>query len=516
MKIYEGNILTCDAQDHVYHFLVEEGGRIVYVGDELPEKYEEKERILLGNRALIPAFGDSHIHFASYATFRAGLNVAHAKSNWEILEMIREFVPKCKDKLIIAFGASNHSVAEKRLLTRRELDSVCPDRPLFMAKYDGHTCIVNTKLLEKMRKKAQNLRGFHEDTGEMNQEAFFAFSDYVSGSVSPMKLLKNMQSTADSMAEQGIGMIHSVSGVGYPGDFDVDIENWFAKGLNNGQKMRVYFQTMHVEKAKRRKMKRIGGCFETALDGSFGAKDAAMLEPYEGTENKGILYNSDEKVMEFCKRANRENMQIELHAIGDAAFEQATRALKAALDDTPRADHRHTIIHACLPTEEGLDICEKYGISLSMQSALIDWPNEPNEYLEEILGERAAKMNPFRTYADRGIVLSFSSDGPCTDPDPILWLHKACNNGQESLDVSEALKMCTYNVAWTSFDEKERGSLEEGKMADMVILSANPYQMERENLKNLRVEKLLLSGKPYQKISQNPFFQVVKGFLKKK
>lgn len=287
MKIYEGNILTCDAQEHVYRFLVEEEGRIVYVGNELSEKYKDKERILLGNRALIPAFGDSHIHFASYATFRAGLNVANAKSNREILEMLQEFVPKCKDKLIIAFGASNHSVAEKRLLTRRELDSVCPERPLFMVKYDGHTCIVNTKLLEKMRKKAQNLRGFHEDTGEMNQEAFFAFSDYVSGSVSPVKLLKNMQYTADYMAEQGIGMIHSVSGVGYPRDFDVDIENWFAKGLNNGQQMRVYFQTMDAEKAKRRNMKRIGGCFETALDGSFGVKDAAMLEPYEGTDNKG-------------------------------------------------------------------------------------------------------------------------------------------------------------------------------------------------------------------------------------
>lgn len=111
--------------------------------------------------------------------------------------------------------------------------------------------------------------------------------------------------------------------------------------------------------------------------------------------------------------------------------------------------------------------------------------------------------------------MSFSSDGPCTDPDPIMWIHKACNNGNESLEIAEALKMCTYNVAWMSFDEKERGSLEKGKVADMVILSDNPYKMERENLKNLKVEKLLLSGKPYQKISQNPISQVVKGFLKK-
>ena len=247
MKVYEGNILTCDAQDHVYKYLVEEGGRIAYVGDELPAKYASGTRVKLGNRALIPSFGDSHIHFASFATFHAGLNVSDARSNAEILDMIREFVPRCDDKLVIAFGASNHSVAEKKFLTRQELDSACPDKPLFMTKYDGHTCVVNTKLLEILKDKVKDLRGYHEDTGEMNQEAFFKFSDYVSSSIPPVKLLRNMQISADYLAEKGFGMIHSVSGVGYTMDLDVDMENWFAKGLNNGLQMRVYFQTMDVK-----------------------------------------------------------------------------------------------------------------------------------------------------------------------------------------------------------------------------------------------------------------------------
>lgn len=498
MKVYKGSILSCNAQNSVYRFLVEDRGRILYVGNELPAAYSKAPQIELGEKALIPAFGDSHIHFASYATFRAGINVASARSNAEVLEMLRSFVPTCRDKLVIAYGASNHSVAEKTLLTRKELDSVCPDKPLFMAKYDGHTCIVNTKLLNQMREKAQHLRGYHEDTGEMNQEAFFAFSDHVSGSVSPIRLIQNMNAAIDHMAERGIGMIHSVSGVGYPLDFDVDMENWFAKLLPNGVQMRVYFQTLNVAKAKRRKMTRIGGCFETALDGSFGALDAAMLSPYEGTDNKGILYYSDETVISFCKKANREGMQIELHAIGDAAFDQAARALKAALDDFPREDHRHTIIHACLPTSDGLKICADYGISFAMQSALIDWASEPNEYLERIIGDRAAKMNPFRTYADLGIVMSLSSDGPCTDPDPILWMHKACNYGEQALTIQEALKMCTYNVAWTSFDEKERGSLEPGKVADMVILSGNPYELPTAQLNTLKVERLILAGKEYK------------------
>lgn len=88
MKIYEGSILTCDSQDRVCRYLVEDGGRIVYVGDELPAKFASVSRVKLGGRALIPAFGDSHIHFASFATFHAGLNVSDAKSNAEILDMI--------------------------------------------------------------------------------------------------------------------------------------------------------------------------------------------------------------------------------------------------------------------------------------------------------------------------------------------------------------------------------------------------------------------------------------------
>lgn len=515
MKIYEGSILTCDGQDRVCKYLVEDGGRIVYVGDELPAKFASFHRVQLGNQALIPAFGDSHIHFASFAAFHNGLNVANARSNTEILEMIRQFVPKCGDKILIAFGASNHSVVERRFVTRQQLDEVCPDKPLFMVKYDGHTCVVNTKLLKLLEKKVKGLRGCHMDTGEMNQEAFFAFSDYVSSSVPPVKLIQNMQKAADYLASKGISMIHSVSGVGYTMDLDVDMENWFAKGLNNGLQLRVYFQTMDVKKAKRRGLMRIGGCFECALDGCFGSADAALRAPYEGTGDTGILYYTDEQVTAFCKDANRAGMQIQLHAIGDAAFDQATRCMKAALEDFPRNDHRHTIIHACLPTAEGIDICAEYGIVLAVQSAFIDWPNEPNEYLESILGDRVATLNPFKTYADHGVPMTLGSDGPCTDPNPILWLHKACNNGAESLTIRQALRMATYNTAWASFDEAERGSLEAGKIADMVILSGNPYETDVRKLDTLKAEQLILRGEPYRKVEQNPVGQVLRGIVRK-
>ena len=231
-------------------------------------------------------------------------------------------------------------------------------------------------------------------------------------------------------------------------------------------------------------------------------KDAALLRPYaDEPQNRGILYHSDEEVVNFAKRANRAGLQIEMHAIGDAAFDQAVLALEAALKDRPRADHRHGIIHACLPSEEGLKKCAELGIQIPLQPAFLAWDLEPLYFLRSILGEQAEKLSPLRKMADMGIMLSGGSDAPCTPPDPIAGIHAACNHyvpGQ-SLTIAEALKLFTYNAAWTTFDEGERGSLEVGKAADMVILNRNPLALKPSELLELKVEKLFLKGEPYKK-----------------
>ena len=502
MKCYEGAILSVNGNNDVFQYLVVDKGRIVYVGNSLPDTYAKAERVDLGKRALIPSFVDSHEHFASFSMFQAGLNVMDAESNEEISEMVRDFVARSKGKTLICFGASPYSVKEGRLISREELDAVCPDKEIMVVKYDGHACIVNTKLLNKLNDKVKNLRGYHPDTGEMNQEAFFKCSDYLSSSLSLIDMFGTMMDAVDFMAEHGIGMVHTVSGVGFTMNMDITFEKIFAKSLKNGFQLRVFPQPMDIKVAKSRKLPRIGGCFESALDGCFGSHDAAMLEPYIDAEGgDGVLYYSDEKVIEFCKEANRAGLQIEMHAIGDKAFDQATRALKAALDDYPRKDHRHGIIHDCLPTEEGIRICKEYGILMPVQSAFIGWKQEPDEYLESIMGkERCSRLNPIKTFLDNDIVVSFGSDAPCTSPDPIVWIDKAVNNenADEAVSIQDALRMCTYNGCYTTFDEKERGSLEVGKVADMVILSENPYEIPKADIGKLKVEKLILAGKDYQ------------------
>ena len=518
MKVYHGNILSVNARDEVFRYLVEKNGRIIFVGNELPEKYRKAETVELGEKALIPAFVDTHQHLASFSAFHAGLNVMEASSNREILKMVENFAALSANNTLIAFGASPYSVEEGKLVSREELDRVTFGKPLFMVKYDGHACVVNTVLLEKLPKKIRKLRGYHPDTGEMNQEAFFAVSDYITNSLSIPELIANMQKAVDFEAGRGIGMIHSVSGVGFALNMDISMESWFARSLQNGYQIRVFPQSMKTGTAKARNLPRIGGCFACALDGCFGSQDAAMIEPYENDpQNFGVLYYSDEQVIKFCTEANRQGLQIEMHAIGDRAFNQAARALKAALDDTPREDHRHGIIHACIPTEEGMRICRDYHIQIPMQIAFDDWRQEPPAYTEMLLGrERNVRLNPIRSFMENDCVVSFGSDAPCTEPDPIMWLAKAVNhtNPAQAVSIRDALRMATYNGYYASFDEKERGSLEQGKIADMVILSANPYTVEKDRLIDLKVEKLILSGKDYKPQSQNIVNVIIKGMLR--
>ena len=121
-------------------------------------------------------------------------------------------------------------------------------------------------------------------------------------------------------------------------------------------------------------------------------------------------------------------------------------------------------------------------------------------YLRRLLGDRADHLLPLRTMREAGLRISLWSDAPCTAPDPIAWLHKACNhpNPSESMSVADALVMMTREAAWMSFDEKETGSLEAGKWADMIILSGNPLAVPRERLNRLRVETLFLKGERWR------------------
>ena len=524
MRIYHGKIISLDKDNTIYNYLVEDHGRIIYVGDSLPLEYAKDDcKVELGTRALLPSFGDGHIHFSNWALIAgAYFDVRAAKNIRELQEIIRKYLTENKKKkAIIAFGISRHRIREQRLILRQELDQVCSDIPLIIICYDGHSAVCNTKMLEKFPDKVKNLQGFHADKGHLFYEAYFAGTDYATSLVSPLDLAKSIVKSFDLLAEKGIGLIHAAEGIGFPKDLDITLVSLIAKARSKKSQFqtRLFFQTMEVEKVLKRNLPRIGGCFATALDGCFGACDAALHEPYSNDpDNKGILFQHEENVLEFAKRANRAELQIEMHAIGDAAVTRAVKAIEAALLDYPREDHRHTIIHACLITPDDLKKIAELGIGITLQPGFLISPLEPVSYLNKILGSRVSGSSPLKSILNAGIRLSGGSDAPVTHPDPIEGIYGACNHPydpDQSISIIDALKMYTYEVAWTTFDEKERGSLEKGKIADMVILNQDPLTLDPVDLRSLKVEKLFLAGKEY-KLGMNLLGALWNGFKGRK
>lgn len=502
MRLFVGDIITCDPKGSVLSYLVEDEGRIFYSGDQLPAYYADCDEVVkLGSRALLPAFGDGHIHFSNWSLINATYDVRSASSISEIGPIIRSYADRDPQaKILLGFGHSRHPLAEKRLITRTELDEAVKDRPVLLVCYEGHSAVVNTMAIGMLPLEQRSLRGFNLESGQLYHEAYYAALDYFTGLISPLRFLSNINKAVDDIAGYGVGLVHTAEGVGFPRDLDVELVRFVARSAQI--QFRIYFQTMELNKVFKRKLPRIGGCFACALDGGFATKDAALLEPYLGEDKyAGILTYSDKEVKDFVKRANQAGLQIQLHCIGDAAVVQAVEAIEAALEDFPRLDHRHTLIHASLVPEPVLDKIASLGIGITVQPAIFVSPLEPVEYLESIIGERARQNTPLKKIIEMGIRVSGGSDGPVTDPDPIEGIYGACNHYEpaQSVSIAEALQMYTYNIAYTSFDEQDRGSLEKGKLADMVILNKNPLQMNPADLRQLKVEKLYLAGKEYEK-----------------
>lgn len=509
MRIYQGKIICLDQENTICNYLVEDRGRIAYVGNALPSEYSSLDpstMVDLGDRVLMPSFGDAHMHFSNWALIAVSyFDVREATTIRGIQEIIKKNMAETKKKkAVIAFGASKHCVEEKRLINRKELDEVCPDVPLIIICYDGHSAVCNSKMMNKFPKRVTSQRGFDAEQGFLFNEAYLAGTDYASSLVPPLDLINSIIKSYDLMAEKGISLIHATEGIGFPKDLDVTLVSLIARAVTKKSKFqtRLFFQTMDVDKAVKRKLPRIGGCFAAALDGCFGACDAALHEPYSNDpSNKGILFQEESEVIEFAKKANRQGLQIEMHAIGDAAVSRAVKAIEAALQDHPRDDHRHTIIHACLIADEDIKKIADLGISITLQPSFLISSLEPVSYLEDILGPRVKKGSPIKTLIDAGIHVSGGSDAPVTYPDPIEGLYGACNHPYDpaqSVSIMDALKMYTYEVARTTFDEHNRGSLEAGKVADMVILNQDPLSMSPQDLRSLKVEKLYLSGNDYQ------------------
>lgn len=501
MKLYtNAAFITCEEDNNVYNAMVEHKGFIKWIGNEedLPPQYAKAQKIDLKGATVTPAFGDTHMHFGSLCVFKNTFFVTDACNFAEAAAEVKKYADSHKKaKILMGYGTTAHTVEEKRLPVKADLDK-WSDRPLIIMKYDGHAAVCNSAMMELLSDKVKADPGCDAENGWLYQNAYYDGVNEATAFIPTMDIIRGLAGGADYLASQGIGLVHTVEGVGFANDLDVDMIKLLTPALP--QAFRVFFQTMDLKAVKKHGFKRVGGCFKLALDGCFGSEDAALLEPYTNNpENKGVLNYTQEQVNAFAIGANREGWQITMHAIGDAAVEQCITAYEAAYADKPWDDARHIMIHVCLASEEQLRRAAKIKLCIAAQSPFIYWREEPDAYLCSILGrERTDSLNALGTMHRLGLVVGDGSDGPCTLPKPLRGMHCSVNhpNPKERISRLQALRMITANPAYMSHEENVRGTLTAGKIADFVVLAENP--LISPDIENIEIKALYLHGKKYK------------------
>ncbi len=496
-KIYRG----LKNEEILYDFIVVKDGKIIEIGRGNGfENYikEGFEGIDLDNKFILPGFIDSHVHFTQTGIEETYINASKVDSNKELLEEIeKKSISKKEEEWVIASNFNERNLKEKRYPDIAELDNIKGNSPIMIIRADAHACILNTKAFKILNIKEDMVGVNKKNDGkingllvaEANNRARVNFSNIITDDMR----LKAHQLASKKAVEKGITYINALEGgEGLFSDEDV---NSLKNNLENLPiKLKIYQQSLDIDKVVDNGFKQIGGCI--TLDGSIGSHTAAMKAPYTDDPNsKGILYYDDDTINSFVDEANKIGLQITTHCIGDAAIEQMLNAYEIALKNNPRKDHRHRIEHFSLPSMNQIERAAKLNLVISTQPSF-DYYNVSNMYVERLGDERAKRVMPIKSIIDKGLLVAGGSDSPVTIMDPILGIHSAVNlkNDEEYIELKEAIDLFTINGAYASFEEKNRGTLEEKKYADFVVLDKNIFEIQPKEIKDIVVLNTYIEG----------------------
>jgi len=500
MIIYNGNILTLDAGERKVEALAVEGGKIAELGttSEIRRRYGDgAESIDLHGKTVLPGFIDTHVHFLWTAITATGIDLAEVRSIDEILAKVDERARQTPSGDWI-FGYFITHLPDHGMPTRFDLDRISTHHPIRLTHRNGHLCSLNTMAFELLHvprgmKGVERLSG--EVTGVIRDPAILALP-HPSLSLNDKKKFQALKLASQSALAKGVTTIHALGG-GTRNPRATELLLKIKKDLP--VKLVLYHQSMIVQESLDLGLPRIGGCI--CADGAFESHTAALFEPYaDDPDNYGTLTYTQDQMSDFILSAHRAGLQVAIHCEGDRAIEQVLYAYERALREVPRKDHRHRIEHFEIPTENQIERVAKAGIAVAMQPAFLPaffFRNGVERY-EAFLGKaRLKRIHPYRTMLSHGILMAGGSDSSVTKIDPLAGIEAAATHPHsgERLPVLEAIKLFTINGARFAFEEDLKGSIEDGKAADLVILSQDPCSVPPDQIGKIPVEMTFVDGK---------------------
>jgi len=511
--LHNGKVVTIDADLSLASVVAVDGTDIVAVGGaELLESYKSANMVDLGGKVLMPGFIDSHTHLRGRPERYIDLTKTRS-----IEEMKGQVSTKAIElglgEWITGYGWSEDVMAELRRPLRKDLDEAAPDNPVLLTRAGGHSAVANSmalRLAEVTRTTQQPENGvieFDED-GELNG-VIRERQDIVSRLIpepTNEDVRDNLVSILKEQLSLGItGFTHATGSIeAYP-----EWETIY--NLNRGSLPRASIQVFwEGPDAMTAFGKKTGdgdeylrvGPIKIFVDGGFTGPAAYTKEPYKGeTDYRGTLSLTLEELTTILTEAHAAGWQFGIHAIGDAAIELAIDELAITLDEMPRNDHRHYLNHfTVMPSGEAMDKMAGYGIAITQQpNFTYTLDGRYSEYLD---GDRLKHNNPLRTPMDHGVRVAISSD--ILPIGPMVGIYAAVTRKgmsgkvfgeEEALTVMEALRGYTLYGAWLSFEEERKGSIEPGKLADLIVLDQDILTVDPDHIMDINVEQTWLGGK---------------------
>jgi len=432
---------------------------------------------------IIPGFTDSHTHLLAHGIERQRIDLSKCHSLDECLEKLN--IQKNKDVIFgVNWDESCWTRGRKEDLNRRILDKISKNKPVIMRRVCGHFAVCNSEALKYFSDKwkiVDRKNGYlYEDPAlYLNQIFKPSFVMYKKG-------LELATKEALSLGITSINEITDITG------FKI------YQTLKNRLNLRValYLQcglflamAMGLQSNFGDELLKFVGV-KLFMDGSIGARTAAVKNPYEQSKNRGKLLIYERSLRNIVKTAEMLSIQLMIHSIGDRATDIVLKAFNDAGIGTNRLRHRLEHLEM-LNTKQIKDIA-RLNLIASMQPNFLRWQSAGNMY-EKNLGLRYKEMNCFKKVKDAGIRLIFGSD--CMPLGPLYGINLTINNsfGTVRLTPAEAIRLYTETAPYATFDEDKKGKIEDGKLADIVVLNKNP--LIKKNYDGLKILMVFVNGR---------------------
>jgi predicted amidohydrolase YtcJ len=462
---------------------------------------------------VVPGFIDAHTHPAASGAEHLMFVDCDRRKIADIQEAIRQRAARSREgDWVIGFKYDDTKLADGRPLSRADLDAAAPKHPVRVTHRGGHTAIYNSLAFQ--------LAGISRDTPDPDGGKFGRDKDgNLTGFVAERAVdrVKKLPVPTRAEGKEGariISELMTAAGLTSVHDADADRANWLAyqDARAAGElRFRVYvmanpdlfetFKAAGLRQGFGDDRLRIGG-LKLYADGSASERTMRMSKPYVGRPNDyGILVTTQDKLNDQVRDAFAHNFQVGVHANGDVAIDMVLTAYELAQRAQPRPDARPRIEHCTLVTPA---LLKRIAVLGAIPTPFYTYVHYHGDKWAQYGDERLQWMFAHRSFLDHGIKVAGASDYVPGPFEPLMAIQSMVTRkdikghvwgDSQKIQVAEALRICTLHGAYASFEEKTKGSIAPSKLADFVVLAADPHTTDPDKIKEIKVVRTVVGGK---------------------